>query len=364
MTPTNQTKSIPIGNRVSIAPRGKKRTWTAEFSDGGVHRRKSLHTRNKKVATQRAVQLEADLQSGTYAATPAPVSVADASAAYLSFLKTKDRAESTLTRYRGELRAFVTFGKQIGMRRLSQITPSLIDRYSAHRLEGRGLSTVYHELVVIKQLLKWSKSRGLVAANLIADYSLEKPATRKKPVLTLEQINAILSASTPYQSRQLAVLAFTGMRVSSLLALQRKWINWKIARMRVWDVKKRQWIEDFPIHPRLMTALRSVPDEGHELLFAARPSRRYPSGGQPVSPKRLNDYFKAAANRVGAEGFTLHDLRHFFKSFCVNNGVPERAVDQWLNHSDGSVRGIYYHLTREESKRFMDTLPFGTAKDT
>ncbi len=88
-------------------------------------------------------------------------------------------------------------------------------------------------------------------------------------------------------------------------------------------------------------------------------SPRWVDGGRPISNKRLGEYFKSAAERTGITGFTLHDLRHFFKSFCVNSRVPERAVDQWLGHSDGSVRGIYYHLTDVESERFMDSVPFG-----
>jgi integrase len=31
---------------------------------------------------------------------------------------------------------------------------------------------------------------------------------------------------------------------------------------------------------------------------------------------------------------TLHSLRRFFKTFCMDAGVPKPMVDAWLGHAD------------------------------
>ena len=91
----------------------------------------------------------------------------------------------------------------------------------------------------------------------------------------------------------------------------------------------------------------------------SEPSGTYPNGGRPSNTKKLNYYFKAAAARAGVDGFAVHSLRHFFKTFCINNGVPREIVDRGQGHADGSVSGGYYHLNREVSKEHMHRVPFG-----
>lgn len=62
-------------------------------------------------------------------------------------------------------------------------------------------------------------------------------------------------------------------------------------------------------------------------------------------------------------GFTLHSLRHFFETFTVNAGIPQRVVDTWLGHrSDRSMAAVYYRLKDEDSQRFMKKVPFGTGE--
>src|SRR4051812_18238147 len=97
---------IPIGNRVTIYPRGKKGTYTAEYWDG-KHRRRTLKTRNQKVARQLAIQLEHELAHGI---SPAPrvakdkVRINKAIDDFVTYLKTVRRRRKTITKYEGILR--------------------------------------------------------------------------------------------------------------------------------------------------------------------------------------------------------------------------------------------------------------------
>ena len=64
-----------------------------------------------------------------------------------------------------------------------------------------------------------------------------------------------------------------------------------------------------------------------------------------------------------AAGFTIHSLRHAFKTFCINSRIPREVVDAWQGHApDRSAGGAYYKLTPEESQRFMKQVPFGTGE--
>lgn len=354
---------IPVGDRVVVYPRGAKRIWTAEFSDCGVHRRRTLKTKNKKVAVQRATELAGQLEAGTFRTPPKPANLSKAIEAYIEFLVTNNRARRTVTRYTGELNTFAAFAAGQNVRNLAQVSVSLFDAYRAHRAKDHDPATVYHESVVIKQLLKWAKKRDLILSNPIADYELDKPRPKEKKAPSLEQVNRILQQCTPRRRAEIGMLAFSGMRSGEAQGLKRASVNLKDGWLDIVDqvdgpTKTASSVRSVPIPPRLLKLLRALPKHDRELFFVAEPSGRYPDGGQPINTKRLNEYFKAAAARAGIEGFTCHSLRHFFKTFCINEGVPREMVDRWQGHADGSVSGRYYHVDDADSKKRMDSVPF------
>jgi integrase len=56
----------------------------------------------------------------------------------------------------------------------------------------------------------------------------------------------------------------------------------------------------------------------------------------------------------------VHSLRHFFETFTVNTGIPQRVIDAWLGHrSDKSMAAVYYRLRDEDSQSFMGKVLFG-----
>jgi integrase len=62
-------------------------------------------------------------------------------------------------------------------------------------------------------------------------------------------------------------------------------------------------------------------------------------------------------------GFVIHSLRHFFETFTVNEGIPQRVIDTWLGHrSDKSMAAVYYKLSDTDSQSFMAKVPFGTGE--
>lgn len=39
-------------------------------------------------------------------------------------------------------------------------------------------------------------------------------------------------------------------------------------------------------------------------------------------------------------GFVIHSLRHFFETFAVNAGIPQRVIDTWLGHRSDKSRQL------------------------
>lgn len=368
---TDRNERIKIGDRVTIFRRGKKGTWTAEFSIDGIHKRQSLKTQNKKIATERATQLAAQVTTGQYR-TPATEILIDAARdQYLDYLAAENRAPKTIVRYRGELTAFAEFCRGRRVFRLSQITPSLFDGFRKERKAGRTMKTLFHEAMVVKQWLNWCVSRQLLAESPFRNCRVREPVTEPRHAPTLAEVLQILSLSTLRQRVMLAVLAFTGMRSGELRQLRKKDVDlkngWIHIVSRPGARTKTGRSRKVPIHALLQAFLKlyRVPPAG-EWFFAAEVSSKYPDGGHHVNTKRLNEYFLAVCQRanlpVGRDsgGYTLHALRHFFETHTVNAGIPQRVIDTWLgHHSDRSMASVYYRLSDAESAAFMAKVSFG-----
>ena len=113
--------------------------------------------------------------------------------------------------------------------------------------------------------------------------------------------------------------------------------------------------------------LEALPTANLKWYFTTSPSQRYPAGGHWINPKRLNDDFLKIVEQLGilagrkTGGFTVHSFRHFFKTHCINCGVPKPVVDIWQGHKiDMSVGAMYYKLSDEDSQRFMKMVSFDT----
>jgi integrase len=361
-----------VGDHVTIYQRGKKKTWCADCRRDGVHCRQSLHTADKKVALQRALKLEVDLAGGTFHKPPPQTAVAQAVADYLTFLGTENRAPKTLVKYRGILNVFTAFLAAHRVTRLHQFSATLFDRFRAARKTDHHVKTMFTEGVVIKQFWKWCKSRKLVADNPIADFKLVKPPLQPKEGPSLTQVLRILAALPPPKRAMVALLAYTGMRSGELQRLKPEDVdlagNWVHVRSRVGAETKTRLSRKVPIHAALAALLTALPKRPRPWLFAMPPSNKYPTGNHEVNVKRLNEEFLTTVMSLGLPagrdgGFTLHSLRHFFETFTVNAGIPQRVVDTWLgHHSDRSMAAVYYKLTDEDSQRFMTKVPFGTGE--
>ncbi len=278
---------------------------------------------NRKVAVDRAVDLAHSLQDGTFQRKKPEASLIDRRDSYLAFLTTEGRARRTLTRYTGELRTFLDFCDRHRIKRLSAVTPAIVDAYRAERRKIRLLATVNHETMLIKQLFRWCKSRQLITVNPLAEYHVAKAVPKKRPAPTLREVQAVIASSPRWLQRILTTLVFTGMRIGELQHLLVNDVdlggNWIHVESREGAETKTRRARKVPIHPTLRQILMQNGFRRCPSYFTAAPSRRFPAGDHWISPKRINDAFLRIAEGLGlpvgrkSNGYTVHSLRHFLR---------------------------------------------------
>jgi integrase len=75
--------------------------------------------------------------------------------------------------------------------------------------------------------------------------------------------------------------------------------------------------------------------------------------GRGISPHRLEHYFREARNSVNGmpEGFRFHDLRHYFRSLLVAQGLDVKVVQKSLRYSSPKTTlDTYGHMWPDEEQ--------------
>ena len=361
---------IRVTDGMHIVARGKKKIYSADYWSDGRHCRRSLGTSNRKVAEERAVQLAADLARGTLRQIPKPLGIREAGEQYAKSLISDGRARRTLVKYAGAINGLATFLEPQRVTKIGQLTPAHIDAWRAARLETMDPATVYNQAVTVMQLSKWAANRKLTLDNPLAGMKLHRPPKKHKPSPSSAQVEALLAAAAPPLRCQLTILALTGMRVGELQRLRADDVDlaggWIHIRSRPGAATKTGQSRKVPIHPRLRAALESLPTPASGWYFTAAKCSRYPSGDHWINPNGVNDGFILLLKNLGMpagrkSGYVTHSLRHFFETFTVNAGIPQRVIDTWLGHNaDKSMAAVYYALGDAESQAFMLRVPFRT----
>ena len=138
-------------------------------------------------------------------------------------------------------------------------------------------------------------------------------------------------------SRMVACLAFSGMRVGELRALE--WSNvgddW-ITVGASGDTKGKRF-RQVPVSEPLRAVLDEMRAEaGDGALF------------DMASPRRA---LGSAVSALELPPMRVHDLRHFFATWCIESGVDIPTVAKWLGHSDGGALAMrtYGHVRDDHS---------------
>ncbi len=166
--------SEAVGEVVRIFLRG--RSWWANHQHGGRQHRRSLRNASKKEAQRLALRLDAELDEGRHRERPRPASVDEAIAQYLDSQRTERRSAKTLAKYGAVLdRASAVLAARRAARLLDLDIKAVDDYRRARVADGVAPKTLYTETVIIRQLVNFALSRGLIAEDPLRGLRIREP---------------------------------------------------------------------------------------------------------------------------------------------------------------------------------------------
>lgn len=198
-------------------------------------------------------------------------------------------------------------------------------------------SEANHALGVIKTLFAWCNDRDMIPTDPCA--KIKKPAKSRKRSRTLSEDElkslwrALPAEGFPFGSL-VQLLVLTGQRRGEVTQMQWQQLDLK---NRIWtipeDVSKNGREHVLPLSDLAMEILQSLPKLNATYVFPSRGDQQATVSGFSRAKLRLE-------TAVGANDWTLHDLRRTTTTFLARLGTAPHVIERVLNHVSGSFAGV------------------------
>jgi len=232
-----------------------------------------------------------------------------------------------------------------GQRRLNDVSRLQIQKFHAKLMnEGLAAATANHHIKLIRRMLnlaiEWNVITGPNPASRIEMFTEDNQIERYMNDGELQRLLEVLRTDNRRGVCQIALfLLSTGARLNE--ALSAKWEHVDTDK-QIWRVpatnSKSKRMRAIPLNDAAMAVINVLDTKGaYDHLF--------------INKKRKLPYVNIAKvwedlrKKAGLPRLRIHDLRHQFASFLVNDGQSLYTVQQILGHSDPSVTQRYAHLS-------------------
>jgi integrase len=187
------------------------------------------------------------------------------------------------------------------------------------------------------------------------------PDVQRDRFLTPEETQRLIAAIDADENRTAAraimLLLLTGARRNEITQAKWDYVNWQKRTLLV-PLSKSGKPRAIALNAQALELLRSIPRiDGNPYIFPSEITGR-PSPSLYFPWDRIRE-------RAGLYSVRLHDLRHSFASFLVNQGISLYVVQGLLGHSHARTTQRYAHLAQEtllDAAQVVGAIVSGTAQ--
>jgi integrase len=235
--------------------------------------------------------------------------------------------------------------RKLGTLPLDQIsTQAIADLLSHMKDSGYASGTTNRVLILLRFVFNLANKWNIPGAGNNPTSGLKTaPDVNRERFLTTEEAQRLLSAldtdENQIAANTIKLLLLTGARRNEITHAQWDNVNWERRTLLV-PCSKSGRPRLIQLNSAAIDLLRSVLGQRtNEFIFPS------PVTGRP-SPS-LHFPWSRIRKKSGLMNFRLHDLRHSFASFLVNNGVSLYVVQGLLGHTQARTTQRYAHLVND-----------------
>lgn len=352
--------------------------WAAVVDLGwinGKRRRKYVYAKTEDEAVKKRDDLKRRLQLGVDLAAK-PRTVAEWLTEWLRDIKANDDTRpSTLQRYRQAIDTHLI--PALGTTKLDKLTTRHVQRMITG-LKGRmAPATVVKVHGVLRVALADAMRMDLVPRNVARAAKPPGLSRNERRALTPDEAKRLLSAIVGDRLEPLFVLALaTGLRRAEVLGLRwsdvdldgrvlfvRQTLQRANGKLIFGRPKTHRSVRPMPLSKLATGALsRQKVRQAKERLAAGKDWHDHglvfaSTIGTPMEPRNVNRRFDELRSRAGLPWLRLHDLRHAFATFLLDQGEELRTVMELLGHSTIRLTAdTYGHVLPKRARAAAETL--------
>lgn len=280
--------------------------------------------------------------------TALPAAFAAALEAFLDGLAVeRGLSNNTIEAYRRDLCQHLEMMAARKITRPSAVQESHIILYLGHlRRSGAAPATVMRKVSALRSFYRYLVREEIIAASPCANLPAPQLLRRLPNVLSIEEVQRLLSQPDPSKPRglrdraMLELLYATGLRVSELVALRQGDVNMDLRLLRCLGKGSKERI--VPIGRPALRALRAYLDSRRD----ASPVLFLGNKGKPLTRVAFWRIIARYARQAGVQmPISPHTLRHSFATHMLDGGADLRAIQELLGHANIVTTQIYTHIS-------------------
>ena len=353
-------------------------TWVAQVDlgwVGGRRRRRTVYAKTERAVLAKRDEVRAQITKGVDLTAP-PKTLTQWLTEWLTTVKSSDgTGPATIARY--DQIARVHLIPQLGTVKLAALTPRHVQGLLL-KLQGVAApATIVKVHGVLRNALADAERMDLVSRNVAKAVRPPRLSRTERRSLTPAEAGTLLSHLKGDRLEAVFIVALsTGLRRGEVLGLR-----WQDVDLEGRVLFVRQALQ------RVDRVLKMVPPKTHR---SSRPiplpqfavtafsqqkvrqandrrlvGRAWEDGGlvftteigTPLEPRNVNRRFYAARSAAGLEWVRLHDLRHAFATFLLDQGEGLRTVMDLLGHSTIRLTAdTYGHVLPSRARKAADVI--------
>lgn len=279
---------------------------------------------------------------------------------FFDYLKYEKRySVHTISSYEDDLFGFIDYLSEnadgISLKEISHL--QIRSWLAALKETGLSARSINRKISTLKSFFKYSLKTGVIDATPMTKVISPK-ISRRLPSFVKEEdteklIRALDSSAGDWKSLNaralIAVFYATGMRLSELLNLREKQIDFGRRQVKVLGKGNKERV--LPLADEIVALLKDyirLKSENFKktddvLLVTEKGKKLYPKYAWLL----VNTYLGLAST---LDKKSPHVLRHTFATHLMNNGASLSAVKELLGHSSLAATQVYTHNTIEKLK--------------
>jgi len=318
--------------------------WWIRYRNGGAPIRRPIG-RDRALAERALEEIRRQIDRGDYQARPKPErrTVSAMAAEYLE-LKAEKRS------IRGDAQMLRDFEQLYGARHLDQITREDLERHLLVRKKaGAGNATRNRILACIRHMLNIAVQAGYIQANPATGIRRAPEASRRKYVLSEQELQAVVDAAAPHLRPILVLAVGTGLRKGDQLGLRWNQVDFEHNLIQLWTQKTGEPLE-IPLVAWAREALLKLKASANGSSFVLT----YQGDGI----KDCRTAWEGALRRSGLadRGYRFHDLRRTAASMLHRAGATLVQVQKILGHKSVTTTERYLGVKWEETAQAINLL--------